>query len=259
MGKAIIHQLAFLERTLAHQRGQIVEQEAQVNVEAPQGLMHDVQPDIALMLGDGIQRPAQAVIVELGSREAQDRYQHRLSQPVRHLIQGAGRGQPVEHQDQYDRPVVHLGGTRTVAVDDLAHIEDFQQAVQDGQGTQIAPQLGSREPIHQCRHGQGTAEQQASPARRPESRAGKPAGPWHSARSAHLRQRPWGCHGNTGCGWRTTMAQADLSPVGKSDGARSVFTAWLRLKVSRTRNQNSQSQPCDQRAFVVKCIWSALG
>ena len=109
VGKAVVHQLAVGIGAVGDQGRQIIEQEAQVNVEPPQRLAHDVQPDIALVAGDGVQGAPQAIVVELGGRDAEHRHQHGLRQPVRHLVQRSGRHQPVEHQDHDHGAMIHLG------------------------------------------------------------------------------------------------------------------------------------------------------
>jgi hypothetical protein len=101
-----------------------------------------------------IQGPRQTVIVELGRWNTQDGDEHRAGQPVGHLIQGQRQGQPVEHQDQGHHPVVHLGPSRAVAVDNGSHLQRFQQSIQHRQGTKMAPELGSRHQVNRLCQGQ---------------------------------------------------------------------------------------------------------
>jgi len=60
--------------------------------------------------------------------------------------------------------VVNVGGTWTVTVDDLAHLEIFQQGVHRGQSAQVAAQLDLRQPVHQRNHVHGAVEHQAGKA-----------------------------------------------------------------------------------------------
>jgi hypothetical protein len=184
--------------------------------------------------GDGIQRTAQAIIVELGGGDAQYRHQDGLGQPVRHLGQRPRRHEPVEHQDDDHGAMIDLAGVRAVAVDDLAHVQDFQPAVEHGQGAQVAAQLGPRQPVHHGGHGQGATEQQPRPTGRPDralvGALGRPIaehGPLAPAAAGRPRKRRAGRrrrydqqgHAVTwrrsGRGCRTTHGQAALPGQGQ--------------------------------------------
>jgi len=88
--------------------------------------MGDGLPDVATVRLDGIQSPSQPVIVELDGWDAQGADQHRLCQPIGHLVEGQRHGQTVEDQHQRHRTVVDLGLRGTVAVDDVLDLERLQ-------------------------------------------------------------------------------------------------------------------------------------
>jgi hypothetical protein len=205
VGEAIVHDLAVRVSPLHHKSGEIVEQETHVNVETHQGLIHNVQPNFAFVCGDGIERAPEAIVVEFGGGQAEGVDQHGLGEPIRHLVQRARRGEPIEDEHQRHCPVVHLGRRGAIAVDDLAHLENLQERIQDRKGTQVAAQLSAREPIHQRRHGERAVERQAGETRRPNGAVVK------------VPRHPPGMAEAEGA-----FAPASLRPPGKEGTARVV-------------------------------------
>ncbi len=99
-----------------------------------------------------IQGAFQAVIVELGSRNAQHRHQYGLRHPVGDLVQRERKHQTVENQHQRHRAMIDFSLSRAMSIDDLPHLQRFQQGIQHRQCPQLMAQLTGRQPVHHLCH-----------------------------------------------------------------------------------------------------------
>ena len=50
-------------------------------------------------------------------------------QPIGHAVERSRRDQPIKDQHHRHCTVVHLGSCGTVTIDDVTHLEHFQQAI----------------------------------------------------------------------------------------------------------------------------------
>ncbi len=139
VSKAKVRVLAIGIVSMHDESCQVIEDQREVYLGLNPGPVHNVLPDFLFALADGVQRPSQSVVVELFGWHTQGVDQHRPRQPIRYLIEGARRHQPVENQHHGHGAVVYLSRRRTVTIDDLSNPKHFQQGVQHRQGTQVSP------------------------------------------------------------------------------------------------------------------------
>ena len=98
----------------------------------------DAVGELRQVRGDGVQGPAQTVIVEQLRLDPEDFLHRPLPGPVVHPPQGRGRGQPVGHQRLDDLAVRQMSdvATRAQPVDGPGHIQPAQKLGSDRQSAQ---------------------------------------------------------------------------------------------------------------------------
>ena len=117
---------------------QVVEDDGQVYLCLNERPMDDVLPDVVTVLIDRVQRPRQAVVVELFRWHVQRVDQHGSGQPIRHAIERSGSHQAVEDQDHSHRAVIYFGPRRAAAWGDSASFSiQFSGMVHSGRKTPL--------------------------------------------------------------------------------------------------------------------------
>lgn len=112
------------------------------------GHLDYLQPDRFQMGIKGIQGATQPVIIELGSRDAQHARQNGAANPIGDPVQGQGKHEPVEDDDQRHIPMRHFLFGGAMAIDDMAYLKRFQQRIQNGQSADLVLLLAGCYPLH---------------------------------------------------------------------------------------------------------------
>jgi hypothetical protein len=104
--------------------------------------------------GDGVQGPAQTVVVEQVRLNPEDFFHRPFPGPAVHPPQGCGRGQPVGHQSLDDLAVRHMGdvAARAQPVDGPGHIKPAQKLGSDRQSAQTLLHHGGDHAFHARTH-----------------------------------------------------------------------------------------------------------
>jgi hypothetical protein len=135
------HQLRFVIGPTGRDRGQVVRQLAEGEVEGLHRGHEQILPQAIPLGRQRVQRPGQAIVVALRRLDPPQVRQRRACQPGLHVHQRLRRQQAVDYQDAGDQPHVEvaLQGARRVAapVHHVPQMQPFQERQQQGQRSQV--------------------------------------------------------------------------------------------------------------------------